>query len=65
MFQLAENLGMTVYEMGQKMPVSELHSWFDFYAYKAEREKKAEKSNGSVNLLDLDPEQLAKVFADG
>ena len=64
LFQLAENLGMTVYEMGQKMPITELSDWMAFYSHKAEREKKAERG-GSVNLLDLDPEQLAKAFADG
>ena len=62
MFQLAENLGMTVYEMGQKMPMSEVNQWFEFYALKAEREKKAERG-GSVNLLDLEPEALAKAFS--
>jgi len=55
---------MTVYEMGQKMPITELSDWMAFYSHKAEREKKAERG-GSVNLLDLDPEQLAKAFADG
>jgi hypothetical protein len=53
---------MTVYEMGQKMPMSEVNQWFEFYALKAEREKKAERG-GSVNLLDLEPEALAKAFS--
>lgn len=53
---------MTVEEMGQKMPMTELNGWIAFYAYKTEREKRAEKG-GSVNLLDLNPEQLAKAFA--
>ena len=53
---------MTVQEIGQKMPMSELQNWIAFYAYKAEREKK-ERKGGGVNLLDLEPEQLAKAFS--
>ncbi len=54
---------MTVEEMGQKMPMAELNGWVAFYAFKAERDKRAEKG-GSVNLLDLEPEQLAKAFGN-
>lgn len=53
---------MTVYEMGKKMPMTELQGWLAFYKIKAERDRQSERRGGSVNLLDLEPEQLAKAF---
>ena len=54
---------MTVYDMTRKMPMSELTQWFAFYEMKLEQSKAAEKGK-STNLLDMDPEALAKAFAD-
>lgn len=47
------------------MPMTELQGWLDFYKIKAERDQQAERRSGSVNLLDLEPEQLAKAFSHG
>jgi hypothetical protein len=56
---------MTVWELGRKMPITEFHLWIQFYAMRAEKNRQETKSGGGVNLLDLDPEQLAKAFGDG
>lgn len=51
---IAEKLGMTVYEMKQKMPVGEMLTWI---AYFNESSKPDE-----INLSDATSDQLKGVF---
>jgi hypothetical protein len=62
LYQLAENLGMTVYEMSHKMPVSEFQGWIEFYSRRSQEAAAADRRKGAPNLLDMDPAALAKAF---
>ena len=42
-FFLAEKLGMTVSELGEKMTYEEMHLWLVFYDIKQEEEEKARR----------------------
>lgn len=51
---IAEKLGMTVYEMKQKMPVGEMLTWIAYFNESSKPE--------ALNLHDATAEQLKGVF---
>jgi hypothetical protein len=53
---LAEKLGMTLFEMRKKMPVSEMLAWITYF-----NESTEEKDEG-LDLSSASPEQLMGLF---
>lgn len=56
---LAEALHTPVYEIKQKMPISEYHNWMAFYERQTKERETREKLGGKKNLLD-NPTDLVK-----
>jgi hypothetical protein len=59
-YQLAENLHMTVTDIKTKMPVSELMGWIAFHG---EKHRKQQAKDG--NLLAMDENQIVGAFTNG
>jgi hypothetical protein len=55
---LAENLGMTVADIHNRMTWNELQRWFAYYA---EQNRKQEAANGNLMAMDS-PDQMLSAF---
>jgi hypothetical protein len=52
LYQLAESLKTPVYELKEKMPISEYHGWVEFYTRTNEEREIESKLGGKKNLLN-------------
>jgi hypothetical protein len=56
LFALAENLGMTVYQLERVMPVKELVEWIEFYEWRNRRQAQAPEPE------ELNERTLSRMF---
>ncbi len=61
LYTLAENLSTPVYELREKMPVSEYLGWIEYFSRRQEDAKVAEERSKG-NLLAGDSNDLIKGF---
>lgn len=63
LYFLAENLKLPLYELKERMPISEYLGWIQFYARQNE-EAEAESKGNNMNLLD-NPDSLIQALTRG